>query len=210
MGWAIIFLLVLAAGAGMIWLGKLPRLTWELLGSALLLGVAGYAWQGNPGLPGAPRDAKAMVAPFDEDMAAQRRSLGERYGKAAQWLTMSDGMARQGDTENAANVLVSALKAEPGNADLWVGMGNALVTHAGGVLSPSADYSYRQALRLSPQSYSAPYFYGLMLARGGQLEEARKLWAPLAARLPEKSELRRQLERDLAEIDRLLQQQGQQ
>lgn len=205
MGWAIILLLATLAGVGMIWLGRLPRSTWELLGAVLLLGVAGYAWQGSPDLAGSPRDPKAMVTPFDEEMAAQRRSLGERYGKAAQWLTMSDGMARQGDTENAANVLISGLKADPADADLWVGIGNALVTHAGGVLTPSADYSYRQALRLSPQSYSAPYFYGLALARAGQLNDARQNWAPLAKRLPEKNPLRIQLDRDLAEIDRLMQ-----
>lgn len=209
MGWLLILLLTLAAGGGMIWLGRAPRLTWELLGAALLLGVAGYAWQGSPELPGAPRKAHMAVTRFDEDMAERRRSLSERFGKGAQWMAMSDGLARQGDTENSANVLVSALKSEPNNADLWVGMGNALMTHAGGVLTPSADYSYRQALRLAPDGYAGPYFFGLALARSGQLEEARKLWAPLAARLPENYPLRRELESDLAQIDRLMQQPAQ-
>ena len=201
MGWLIVLSLALVSLAALVVIGRLPRGTWELMAAVLLLGVAGYAWQGSPGLAGAPHDAQAQASAFDEGMAAQRRSLGSRFGKSAQWLTMSDAFGRQGDTENAANVLISGLHAYPKDADLWVGMGNALVSHSGGVFSPAAEYSYQQALRLQPDSWSAPYFYGLALARNGQFDGARGLWKPLLARAPEGSALRAQLQRDLAQID---------
>ena len=56
MGWAIFALLAAAVAIGLI-LARMPRMIWELAGSALLLGAAGYAWQGSPSLKGDPRTA---------------------------------------------------------------------------------------------------------------------------------------------------------
>jgi cytochrome c-type biogenesis protein CcmH len=204
MGWTLICGLALICAGLLVLLGRIPRSTWEMLGAALLLGVAGYVWQGSPGLAGSPRDARAQSTSFDEALARQRMSLSQPYTKAGQWLTMSDGMARQGDTQNAANVLISGLRANPRDPDLWVGMGNALVNHAGGMLTPSAEYSYRRAMQLAPEGYGAPYFFGLALARSGQLEGARKLWVPLARRVPASMDLSVQLRSDLAQVERLL------
>ncbi len=203
-GWFLAIGLALIAAAAILLIGRLPRPTWELVGAALLLGVAGYAWQGNPGLAGAPRKVVEQTAPFNEQIAEQRRAIGERFGKAGQWLIMSDAMGRRGQTADAANILVSGLKASPNDANLWVGLGNALVAHGDNILSPSAEYSYRRAMMLDPDAPAAPYFYGLALARSGQLDPARKIWAPLAAKLPEGSELHTQLQNDLAAIDRAL------
>lgn len=203
-GWVFAIGLALFAAASIIGIGRLPRATWELVGAALLLGVAGYAWQGSPGLAGAPRTVEARAAPFDEKLAEQRRALGERFGKAGQWLIMSDGYARRGDTADAANVLLSGIRATPDDANLWVGLGNALVAHGDNILSPSADYAYRHAIALDPKAPAAPYFYGLALARSGQLDSARTIWTPLAAALPRGSDLRSRIERDLAAIDRAL------
>ena len=50
MGWIILFLLVLICAAALIKLGKLSRATYEITAAALLIGVAGYAWQGHPGM----------------------------------------------------------------------------------------------------------------------------------------------------------------
>ena len=41
---------------------KAPRSSWELLGAALLLGIAGYAWQGSPAQRGAPRTGRPRHA----------------------------------------------------------------------------------------------------------------------------------------------------
>lgn len=203
MGWAIILLLAALSAVGLIALGRLPRTLWELTGAALLFGVAGYAWQGQPGLAGDPRDARQTAPRFDEDLAKLRRSFGE-YGEAGQWLTLSDGRARQGQTKEAANVLMSGLRANPENPALWVGMGNALVAHAQGILSPAAEYSYQQAMRLSPEGTAAPYFYGLALAQSGQYAPAAKIWQALSDRLPDEVPLQAQLKSNLAQIDRIL------
>ena len=204
MGWVIALLLVILTTAGLVLFGRLPRTLLELVGATLLLGLAGYAWQGRPNLPGSPRDVAQTAPRFDEDKAKLRDAFGGRYGKAAPWITMSDGFARQGRTQDAANVLVSGLRAEPRSADLWVAMGNALIAHSGGVVSPAAQHSFGQAMALAPQSSSAPYFYGLALAQSGQYAEARKVWDDLAARVTAGTPLHEMLRADLAQLDRIL------
>lgn len=202
---------IIAAGIGafllvaLVALGRIPRATWEITAAALLLGLAGYAWQGNPGLPGAPKQAETDKAgQFDEQLAEQRRGMAERYGPAGQWLMLSDGLGRQGKTKESANVLLAGLKQSPDDANLWLGLGNALVAHADGVVSPSADFAYRRAMAIDPEAPAAPYFYGLALARGGQLQAARELWAPLAARAPGGSKIKAELELNIARIDAML------
>nr|WP_087575809.1 cytochrome C biosynthesis protein [Sphingomonas sp. CDS-1] len=202
MGWVIAAGLAILALGALIVVGRLPRQAYEIAAAAVLLGLAGYAWQGRPGLAGSPRQsAENAGAAFDEKLAEQRRGLAERYGKAGQWLMLSDGLGRQGKTKEAANVLLSGLRETPDDPNLWLGFGNALVAHAGGVLSPAADFSYRRAMAIDPEGPAPRYFYGLALARAGQLKEARSLWAPLAASAPEGSEVKKELELNIARID---------
>lgn len=202
MSWAFIALLTIIVITGLVLLGRLPRGLWSLVGAALLTGLAGYAWQGHAGLKGQPRNAASVAPRFDEDLAKLRNSFGGAYGTAGQWLTLSDGLARQGKTKEAANVLVAALRSSPEDATLWVGLGNALMQH-GGLLSPAADYSYRQAIRVAPQSAAGPFFRGLALASSGQFREARTIWTDLLARLPEKAPLHAQLQADIKRLDLL-------
>ncbi|TNE42165.1 MAG: cytochrome C biosynthesis protein [Sphingomonadales bacterium] len=204
MSWVIVALLLACIVAGLTLLGRLPRSLWELTGAALLLGIAGYAWQGSPGLAGAPRAAADTAPRFDEDLAKLRNSFGGQYGQTAQWLTLSDGLARQGKTREAVNVIASGLRAQPDDVALWVAMGNALVLHGDGFISPSAEYSYNQAMHLAPQSSAAPFFYGLALAQSGQYGPARKIWGALKDRVPEQSPLHAELEAYLARLDRIL------
>jgi cytochrome c-type biogenesis protein CcmH/NrfG len=184
------------------------RLPWSSMAgpaAALLVALAGYAWQGRPGLAG--HDVKpGVAAKFDERLAEKRRAIGERLGPASQWLIMSDGLARSGDTESAANVIARGLEKDPKDADLWVGLGNALLAHGGGRLSPAADHAYREALALNPDGISPSYFYGLALAQSGQFEAAQRIWARLALRLPERADMRMELVRNLMMLDQLIKQ----
>lgn len=197
MGLVAITLLGLRLGA------RLPMKDMAAPGAALLLGLAGYAWQGRPSLAG--HEVKSTSAfRFDERLAEKRRAIGERMGPASKWLILSDGIARQGNTEDAANVLLSGLKENPKDPDLWVGLGNALLAHNAGRLSPAASHAYREALTLAPQSISASYFYGLALAQSDQFEAAKATWAELAQRLPENADLHAELVRNLGALDQLI------
>lgn len=203
MGWAIFALLAAIVATGLV-LARMPRMVWELVGSALLLGAAGYAWQGSPSLSGDPRTAGQTAPRYDEDLANLRNAFSGTDNKASPWLTMSDGLARQGDYTNATNALVAGLKANPDNANLWVALGNMLIYKADGALSPAARFSYAEAQRLAPGKPAPPYFYGLALAQAGDLESARTVWGGLQARVPPQSPLHAMLAADLARLDALL------
>ena len=127
-GWVIAAAFAICLMVLLVAIGRIPRVSWELTAAALLLGLAGYAWQGNPGLAGAPRSAAASNGKqFDEQVAQLRRGMAERYGPAGQWLMLSDGLGRQGKTKESANVLLAGIKQSPGDPNLWLGLGNALV-----------------------------------------------------------------------------------
>lgn len=199
----------LAVGIAIKFGARLPWKDMAAPAAALLLGLAGYAWQGSPGLAAHEVKASENAGTFDERLAEKRRSIGERLGPASKWLIMSDGIALQGNTQDAANILTSGLRDTPEDPDLWVGLGNALLSHGNGRLSPASDYAYRQALRFNPEGISPNYFYALALAQTGQFAAAKEMWARLAARLPEEAELRAELVRNIGMLDRLSAAQGQ-
>ena len=94
-GWIIAFGIAILVMVALCFVGRIPRVTREIVAAALLVGLAGYVWQGHPGLAGAPRHVAAeKEAQFDEKLAERRRSLAERYGPAGQWLIMSDSYGR--------------------------------------------------------------------------------------------------------------------
>src|SRR3546814_13836269 len=92
--------------------------------------------------------------------------LGE-FDVAAHWLTIADSYHRRGDTLNAAGVIGSALREHPNNADLWVGLGNALVLHADGMMTPAAELAFQHAAAIAPDHPGPKFFYGLVLAQAG-------------------------------------------
>lgn len=203
-GWITAIALAVLAGGVIVRLGRTPRAAWELVAAALLLGLAGYAWQGNPSQAGAPKLAAAQDKGFDEDVAKLRKNMGERFSEAGQWLVLSDAFNRQGKHEDAANVLRVGLKQYPDDANLWLGLGNALMVHGQGVLSPAAEFSFQKAMALAPEKPAPAYFYGLALAQSGQPQQAEKIWRALLARAPADAEWRGDLETNLGILERAL------
>ncbi|MFT3967700.1 MAG: tetratricopeptide repeat protein [Sphingobium sp.] len=197
--------LALLVAIGIALFARIGKAGWEPVAAALLIGIAGYAWQGRPALEGKPvAAADSRTVRFDEALADRRRAMGERVSPATKWLVLSDGLARQGKTRDSANILARAVTLDPKDPNLWVGLGNALVLHGEGILSPAADYSYRQALRLAPDAPSPRFFYGLALAQSGKLEPARAIWTELASSLKAGTPFRGELESNIAAIDGLL------
>ena len=169
------------------------------LGIAVMLGLTGYLLVGQPGAAGSPV-ARAAPTGFGEALEDPRNGMSDRFGDAAQWLGISDGMMRGGNTLAAAQILEQGLRRYPGNVDLWVGFGNALVAHSGGIMTPAAAMAFDRAADIDPGHPAPPFFAGLALAQGGDLAGARVIWQQLLDRSPPDAPWRADLESRLAQM----------
>ena len=182
MSWAITVAAAMAVFAALIFVLKLPRSAWEITGAALLLGLAGYAAQGSPGLAGSPtppredRDSNAAA------LVETRQAMQAEFAPGRRYLITADAMARNGRFESAAAILRGAIRAHPEDPDAWLALGNALVGHADGIATPAALYAYDKAAGLAPGHPGPPFFSGLALAQSGRFAEARERWQGLLDR----------------------------
>jgi cytochrome c-type biogenesis protein CcmH len=176
-----ILALMLVATVGLLWLLRLrgPMLT--LAAAALMLGAAGYALQGRPGLSGSPDLVARRDPPVP--LTAARKALMGQFTAADTWITISEGFAARGQTKDAVGVMNSAIRARPTDYAMWVGLGNALSDHAR-TLTPAARFAFARASDLAPGHPAPPFFLGLAEARSGEPAQAIARWREILARAP--------------------------
>jgi cytochrome c-type biogenesis protein CcmH len=196
--------LVLAAalliGLGLWRVAKIQRGALEMTGAALLLGIAGYAWQGNPLQPGNPVKSAASTPPPEEISTALRKATLSKFGAEGEILAYADAYIKSGHSQAAVSAVRAGLLKSPNNADLWVGLGNALVVHSDGQMSPAAQFAFEKAATLSPNHPGPPFFLGLGLAQAGKLDDAGQVWRGLLSRAPDGAPWKADLEARLADI----------
>lgn len=200
MGWLWIILLGAGALAALAWALRTSRNSILPVATMLLLGVAGYALQSHPDVPGAPAEIPASSTQSEAQLARDVEAAAQGAQGSEQFFALADSFQQKGDHRMAAGLLARAAKVEPGNADLWVAMGNALVLHAGGMVTPAASLAFDRALAIMPDHPGPPFFQGLALAQAGQYDEAAKIWRDLLARTPADAPWRTDLEQRLAGI----------
>lgn len=198
MGWLLLVLLI-ALSLGALWLLKLHGPLLKAVGAALLLGASGYALQGSPGLNGAP--ALGRGADQSLPLTNARHAFFGNFTSAETWLRMSEALASRGRSADAVNILQNAVRRYPGDAQLWVGLGNALVDHAGG-LTPPADLAFQRAAAIAPGYPGPRFFYGLALARSDEPAAALTTWRTLLLDAPADAEWRPLVEQGIALLER--------
>lgn len=204
MSWLPILALAALAFLAAAFVLRLPRAVWTLFGAALMFGLAGYAVQGSPGMPAAPREPAANPAGTGELMVDARREFYGRDRLPSRWVVTADGFSRRGQYENAANFLRNAVEDNPRDGEAWVALGNALIDHADGQLTAAALYAFAQAEALDSGNPAPAYFLGLALLRSGRPLETRAIWAELIEAAPEGSPWRADLAERLARLDAML------
>lgn len=205
MGWIAPIALAALALAAMITLFKAPRRTWEALAAALVFGLAGFALQARPDLPGAPHQAEPAQQRSGAAMVAARQQLDNGGAVASgNLLIMADGYARQGQFRDAAGIALSATREQPGNAQAWLALANSLTAQADGVLTPAGEYAYRRALAADPAAPGPQYFFGLALAESGRLDEAHGLWSGLEKQAPADAPWRMAIAANLMRLEAIM------
>lgn len=168
-----------------------------LVGASLSLGLVGYALQGQPGLPSAfPQETQAQPTAAEPEGEASDELMG-RFGGEAEALKQAESYFRIGRPDLAARVIKLAIANNRNSPALWTGLGNALVAHGKGVLTPSAEFAYKKALGLTPGYPGALYFYAIALVENERVEDARPLFKQLIDGIPADAPFRAQLKADL-------------
>jgi cytochrome c-type biogenesis protein CcmH len=186
MGWVILLLLISVSLASLWGLGVRGGL-FTASAAALLVGASGYALQGSPNVPASPAAAGEGHDVFP--LTDARHAFFGMFTPAESWLRMSEALERDGHSADAVGILQNAVKRYPGDPQLWIGLGNALVDHARG-LTPPAELAYRRAAEMAPGHPGARFFYGLALARSGDRAAAVAIWQDILATAPKDAEWR--------------------
>ncbi len=205
MTWVALIAIALAALVGLRMLMGKNREGWEALAAALMVGLAGYALQGAANVPSAMKPAQAKTSENALEMVGDRHKFSGGDPTRNKWIVIADALASRGDYANAATILRGAVEADPKNMDAWVALGNALVGHAEGHLSPSALYAFRRAAEADPASPSPPMFLGLAMAREGRFEETRALWQGALGKAPADAPWRGDMAECISRLDKLMQ-----
>lgn len=205
MSWIIALVLAAAAFALAAFVLRAPRKSWEAIGAALLIGIAGFALQARPDVPAAPRVAKETMAGDPAALVKARAKVTESgIPPNDRWVIVADALARNGQFADAAAMLRAAIDENPNNAEAWLAMANAIVAHADGQLTPASLYAYRRAAEAAPEHPGPPYFLGLALAQSGRFDQAREIWVKLLGQTPADAPWRADLLDKLARLDTLI------
>ena len=174
MAWVSLALLIGAAFAALLRLG-VPRALASFVGAALMLGAAGYALQGRPGLPASLAISAAASVAVDPGLSALRNAMFGRFNTSESYFAVGDALARSGSPRSATALYLGAINAQPDNAALWTGLGGAYADQDGTV-SPAARFAFERAMKLAPDHPGPPFFFGLALVRASEFREARTWW----------------------------------
>jgi tetratricopeptide (TPR) repeat protein len=186
MGWLILFVMLTLIAACLWRFGHVRGGALQLIVAALFVGVAGYAWQGQPWLSGTGGTSAEEESKPHEDsaFAIQRSALMDRFGRSAQILDAADAMHRAGLDGYSVALIRGGLAYNPNDPDLLVGMGNALILYAHGMITPAAEYAFNRASEIAPDRPAAPYFLGLAYVEAGQLDRTEAIWSEFLKRGP--------------------------
>jgi cytochrome c-type biogenesis protein CcmH len=209
MTWLVAIALALAAFAVAVVAFRIDRGGWTTISAALALGLAGYALQASPDVPGSPAQPAAEIGEQGWQMVELRKEMFASGARPTSGkLIIADGFARQGQYDDAATILRGAVAENPRDAEAWLALGNALVEHADGALTQPALLAYRRAEQLDPGGVGPGFFLGLALIRQGRFEEARSLWRGTLDAAPEDAAGREALAERLERLDGLFAQPG--
>ncbi|MFN4225329.1 MAG: tetratricopeptide repeat protein [Hyphomonas sp.] len=169
---------------------------WLILGASLMLGIAGYAAIGKPGMA-------------DQPMYARQAALAEKIRTDPQSLTAAETLSRleqavrdqpdkpephffigemlraQNRPEDALRAYQSSLRRDENYVPALVALADVLVELSDGAVGPDATRLYARAYQLDESQVRAGMFAALGAAQAGEQEKANQAMRYIYSRLPE-------------------------
>jgi cytochrome c-type biogenesis protein CcmH len=149
----------------------------------------------------------ALIALVSAAVAVSRSVVGNGSGDggdspaAKDWRVVGWAYAQAGNAGEAAAAYRKATAIEPGNAENWSSLGEALQVPSA-TLVPEAEAAFRKAMELNPGDPRARYFLAVQKDLAGDHKGAVEAWLALLRDTPPgapwESDLRRTIEQTAA------------
>ncbi|MBC8241043.1 MAG: c-type cytochrome biogenesis protein CcmI [Alphaproteobacteria bacterium] len=172
-----------------------------------------YTQLGQPSQPGQPL-AEREIAPQPQlrDLAKnQNDQIKEMVLRLASrleaqpddldgWILLGRSQAALERYGDAAKALRRALALSGNDANLHVAFGDILIKGANGSVTPEALAAFRKAQELDPGNLGARYFLALGELQANRPQKAYEAWLVLYRELPENSDNRRALAKQIRSV----------
>lgn len=204
-GWAVAIALAIATLCGILLFAPMRTRLWPTVAAAVVLALAGYAWQGRPGVSSAPAQVSQQQRVAADTVLKMRANMDASYGAGKQWLILADSYARRGNYSYAAAAINGALKRYPRDGDLWAGLGTILYLAGENRMSQPAAMAFANARKFNPANRAPDYFDGLTsLLEGRPLDTIAK-WQQMVDNAPDKAVWKPRLESQLNQLKAIVQ-----
>jgi len=150
-----------------------------------------YAETGSPDQPSQPLQTRLQQNPANssvsELMARAEAHLQANPQDGKGWDVLAPIYLRAGRAPDAVNAYRNAIKILGSDAKRESGLGEALMTQGGGVITQEAQAAFQRALVETPGDGKARFFLAMGAAQGGRLDEAKAGWQAMLTDLPAQS-----------------------
>ena len=167
--------------------------------------LVAYLQLGAPGAPQLPLAARINQDPARTDIntliANAERHLAATPEDGKGWDVLGPIYLRTGRIDDATNAFRKSISLLGPSAARQSGLGEALVSKAGGVVTEEARLVFQSARELDPEDPRPTFFLALANAQEGKLEEARSEFSALLERSPKDAPWNPAIQKQIAALD---------
>ena len=185
-----------------------PSRSARLVATAAVLAVPLVSWGlygalGSPDLPSQPLAERLAKNPadssVDELVARAEAHLAANPTDGKGWDVLAPIYLRLQRYPDAVTAYRNAIRLDGDSAVRQAGLGEAIASAAGGIVSADAQGAFEAALQLEPANAKANFYLAVGLAQEGRKAEAVAAWQKMLGQLAPDSPWRNAVQQALAE-----------
>lgn len=182
----------------------------RLVGMAAVLAVPLITWGiywniGSPELPSQPLTERLAQSPSEspvsELVARAEAHLVANPSDGRGWDVLAPVYLRMGRANDSVTAYRNAIRLEGATAPREAGLGEAIASAAGGLVTAEAQAAFERALKTDPANPKARYYLATAHAQEGNLTQAVEGWQAMLAALPADSPWRTAAQDAIAQIE---------